>query len=174
MMIKIQARTSRSILTNWLSIRLETLAIFSAQHTTELFQVPLPSQACSENQSLHRGVSKKLSYAIGVRTHLALSHDGSRCQRIEVHRLIRKSQCLVNFRWEVEGVWEPHMLTRLSKCIQCTIMQRHLWWLENFEGYRFTGMHWLAIGSVWLANLFLEQHKCNSNRMSKAQQQLTT
>ncbi len=116
-------------------------------------------QACSDNKALHIVISKRPSYEIRVRDQHALLHDGSRGQRIEVHWMIRMSQSLVNLRREVAGVWEPLMFSRMSKCLQCTIMQRHRWWLANYEGYRFRGMRWRVTGSVWLVNLFLEPHK---------------
>ncbi len=150
MMTMIQEWTSQSIMTNLLPIRREKFAILNAQHTTALFQVTLPYQAGSENKALHIVVSKRPSYAIRVRNQHALPHDGSRGKCIEVHSMIRKSQCLVNLRREVAGVWESLMFSRLSKCIQCTIMQSHLWWLANYESYWFRGMRWRAMGSVWL------------------------
>ncbi len=155
----IHARATRSIMTNWLPIRLETFATLSAQYTTARFKVTLPSYPCSGYDALHTVASMKLSHAISVLDQHTLPQDGSPGQCNEIHRMIRKSQCLVYLRKEVEGVWEVHVLTRLSKCIQCTIMQRHPWWPENYEGYRFTGVHWRAIGSVWPANLFLKPYK---------------
>ena len=41
-------------------------------------------------------VPKKSLYAILVRDQHTLPHDGSRSQRVEIHRMIRKSQCLLN------------------------------------------------------------------------------
>ena len=86
------------------AIRLESFATLSAQHTTALFQVTLPCHACSGNDALHTVVFKKPSHAISALDQPALPHDGSLGQCNEIRRMIRKSQCLVNLRREVEGV----------------------------------------------------------------------
>ena len=158
-MIMIKARTTKSIIKNWPPNGLGKVATLSVQHTAALIQVTLPCHACSGKNSLHTVVSKKPSHTIWVLDQHAWSHDGSPGQCNDINRMIRKSQCLLNLRRKVEGVWELQMYIRLSKRIQCTVTQHHLWWLANYESYRFTGMEWCAMRSVWLAYLFLEPHE---------------